>query len=218
MTTASIAWIGNKRSKEMVDALKKHYSICLVPSGKQAIEVVLKLPIQAVVLDAVALQTDGERICRKLRREFANLPLVHLHPGKKSKSDNPADILLYPPYTHRKLMYRLDRLIQAQEEDLITCGPFSMDTGTRILVAHGQEIPLNPKQAALAEVFLRHPGKTIERKDLMKQVWDTEYTGDTRTLDVHIRWLRKAIERGKTSKPRYLKTVRGVGYRLEISS
>lgn len=218
MATASIIWIGNKRSQEMINALEKHYSISQVPSGKQAIEVVRKLPIQAVVLDAVSLNTDGERICRKLRRELSNMPIVHLHPGDKAKEDNPADILLYPPYTHRKLMYRLDRLIQSQKKDLITCGPFSMDRGTRILVAHGQEIPLNPKQAALAEVFLRHPGKTIERKDLMKQVWDTEYTGDTRTLDVHIRWLRKAIEHGKANKPRYLKTVRGVGYRLEIGS
>lgn len=217
MATATIIWVGNKRSQEMVDALEKHYSLKVVPSGKQAIELALKLPIDAVVLDAVALETDGERICRKLRKNLPDTPLVHLHPGPEQAVDTPADILLCPPYTHRKLMYRLDRLVQKEEADVLCCGPFTMNMQSRILVAHGQEIPLNPKQAALAEIFMRHPGETLDRKHLMKHVWDTDYIGDTRTLDVHIRWLRQAIERGKTKKPHYLKTVRGVGYRLEIT-
>ncbi len=83
----------------------------------------------------------------------------------------------------------------------------------RTLVAHGNETQLTPKQALLVETFLRHPRETLARKRLMEAVWDTEYMGDTRTLDVHIRWIRKAMEVG--GNPRYLMTVRGVGYRLD---
>jgi DNA-binding response OmpR family regulator len=72
-----------------------------------------------------------------------------------------------------------------------------------------------PKQALLVETFFRHPGETLARKTLMEKVWNTDYIGDTRTLDVHIRWLRQAIEKDPGS-PRYLLTVRGVGYRLEM--
>jgi DNA-binding response OmpR family regulator len=74
---------------------------------------------------------------------------------------------------------------------------------------------LTPKQAVLLEVFLRHPGEILTRAFLMKQVWDTEYMGDTRTLDVHIHWVRKAIEVDYKS-PVYLRTVRRIGYRFEV--
>jgi DNA-binding response OmpR family regulator len=67
------------------------------------------------------------------------------------------------------------------------------------------------------EVFMQHPDETLDRKTLMTQVWETDYMGDTRTLDVHVRWIRKAIETDP-GKPRYLKTVRGIGYCLDLSS
>ena len=64
---------------------------------------------------------------------------------------------------------------------------------------------------------MQHPDQTLNRKTLMAQVWETDYLGDTRTLDVHVRWIRKAIE-SDPGKPRYLKTVRGIGYRLQVSA
>ncbi|MCA9909541.1 MAG: winged helix-turn-helix domain-containing protein, partial [Anaerolineae bacterium] len=82
-------------------------------------------------------------------------------------------------------------------------------------VFRDQETILTPKLSQLVEIFLRHPGQTLDRKLLMAQVWDTDYLGDTRTLDVHIRWFRRAVE-DNPSKPLYLKTVRGIGYRLEL--
>ena len=75
---------------------------------------------------------------------------------------------------------------------------------------------MTPKLVQLVETFFRHPDETLDRKMLMERVWNTSYLGDTRTLDVHVRWIRRAIE-ANPSKPRYLKTVRGVGYRLEVS-
>ncbi len=76
---------------------------------------------------------------------------------------------------------------------------------------------LTPKECKLLEVFMSNEGKVLTRKFLMKEVWETDYMGDTRTLDVHIRWLRKKIE-DDPSSPLYLRTVRGVGYRFEVQT
>ena len=72
---------------------------------------------------------------------------------------------------------------------------------------------MTPKQARLLEMFLRAPGKLLTRREIIKHVWDTDYIGDTRTLDVHISWLRRAIELDPDN-PKFLKTIRGVGYRF----
>ena len=80
--------------------------------------------------------------------------------------------------------------------------------------ANGREKRLTPKAASLLEVFLKHPEETLDRAFLMRQVWDTDYIGDTRTLDVHVRWVREAIE-PEPGKPCHILTVRGVGYRFE---
>src|SRR5262249_26377608 len=85
----------------------------------------------------------------------------------------------------------------------------------RVLFVGGQEIQLTPKQALLFEIFMQHPGEVLDRKILMEKVWQTNYLGDTRTLDVHIRWIREAIE-SNPGKPRYLRTIRGVGYCFEV--
>ncbi|MCZ7552982.1 MAG: helix-turn-helix domain-containing protein [Anaerolineales bacterium] len=78
----------------------------------------------------------------------------------------------------------------------------------------GREATLTPRLAQLLKMLLEHSGEVIERDELFRQIWHTEYTLDTRTLDVHISWLRQAIEE-EPRKPRFLKTIRGVGYRLD---
>ena len=85
----------------------------------------------------------------------------------------------------------------------------------RCAVCGKRESNLTPKQAALLEIFMRHPGEVLTRGFLMKQVWNTDYVGDTRTLEVHIHWLRKAIEEDAGS-PSLLRTVRRVGYRFSV--
>jgi DNA-binding response OmpR family regulator len=79
----------------------------------------------------------------------------------------------------------------------------------------GKKSRLTPRLVSLLRNLMEHPGVVIERAELFKQVWDTEYTADTRTLDVHVSWLREAIE-VDPRQPRFLKTIRGVGYRLDV--
>jgi DNA-binding response OmpR family regulator len=94
-------------------------------------------------------------------------------------------------------------------------GNVIFDTERRLVGYCRSRKPLTPKQGRLLDVFMRHPGQVLTRAFLMKQVWHTDYLGDTRTLDVHIRWLRKAIEENPSS-PVYLRTVRGIGYRFGL--
>lgn len=97
--------------------------------------------------------------------------------------------------------------------DPLRVGELSLHMEDRTLFKNGRREKLTPKEARLLKAFMSNGGKVLTRKYLMKEVWETDYLGDTRTLDVHIRWLRQKIE-DDPSRPRYLRTVRGVGYRF----
>ncbi len=100
---------------------------------------------------------------------------------------------------------------------LLRGGPFALDVGKQSLWAQGEAHHLTPKLTALMQLLLENPGQIVDRKAIMAHVWHTDYMGDTRTLDVHIRWLREIIE-VNPSRPQYLLTVRGAGYRLIVST
>jgi len=97
----------------------------------------------------------------------------------------------------------------------VRAGALTLDLDTRCVIKGGVEKHLTFKECALLRLFMSNGGEVITRKRLMKEVWDTDYLGDTRTLDVHICWLRKKIE-DSPSKPALLRTLRGVGYRFEV--
>lgn len=205
-----------ERTGGFSEALKKRYEVTSIPSGKEALALVKESDYAVVVLDAISMRTPGDRIARQLSEGLGTIPLIHLHPGPKDSTDTPAEVVLFMPFTARKITNVIERLLHRVSDDLVvSCGPFSINLLRRVLVANGQETALTPKLALLVETFLRNPGETLDRKLLMERVWDTSYLGDTRTLDVHIRWIRRVIEEDP-GNPRYLITVRGVGYRLDV--
>lgn len=205
-----------ERTGAFSDALKKRYDITSVPSGKQGLASIHAGDYAVAILDAISMRTPGDRLARQLKDGLGTIPLIHLHPGPKASANTPADVVLFMPFTARKITNTIERLLHPVSGDaVVTCGPFTVNLSRRILVANGQETSLTPKLALLVETFFRHPGETLDRALLMERVWDTSYLGDTRTLDVHVRWIRRAIEENPGS-PRYLKTVRGVGYRLDV--
>ncbi|MDX2163464.1 MAG: response regulator transcription factor [bacterium] len=219
MTTLIL--IERQQKASFADSLNKRYAVVSVASGKQAIAAAQTEPTAptAVILDAISMKTSGERIARQIKAEVMDTPLIHLHPGPKEAVNSPADSVLIAPLTARKLALAVARFARpapvTERDTLLNCGPFSMNLNRRTLTYNGQEMPLSPKLALLVEYFLRHPGETLDRKQLMEQIWHTDYMGDTRTLDVHIRWFRRAIE-GDPHATVSLVTVRKVGYRLEI--
>lgn len=198
-------------------ALQQKYHLQIAHSGKEGLEMAAKNRPDVIVVDAVSLRTSGVRICVRLRSVLGELPIIHIKPAEITKLDSPADILLSPPFTPRKLINRIERFATLDEQgsEVLEVGPFSLNLEKQTLTTPWNEKKLTPKLTALMEIFFRHPNQTLERKDLMQQVWKTDYMGDTRTLDVHIRWLRQIIE-PVANKKQYLKTVRGQGYRFEV--
>lgn len=203
--------------------LHKNFRLYRARSGKQALQLAQEhLPTTGqgiFIVNADSLGTTGERICRNLRDAHPHAYIVHIYPPQTTKTDATcADVVLNAPVTPRKLTNTIKRFADAgQTNSIIRCANFILDTQTRVLTAHGEEIALNPKQASLVEVFFKHPNQTLTREMLMREVWQTDYIGDTRTLSVHIRWLRNALEPDNAT-PRYLLTVRGIGYRLQITT
>jgi DNA-binding response OmpR family regulator len=166
-----------------------------------------------VIYDSGTLEQAGG--CLKLHNEYATLPIIHIYPaGSKPNPDNGATVHLTRPLSKRKLLNRVQRLLPAGEDaqKLLQAGDVTLDLGRRLVtVAAVGEYLMTPRQTELLAQFLQRPGELITRKQLMKVVWQTEYMADTRTLDVHIRWVRERIEENP-SKPRRLLTKRGKGY------
>jgi DNA-binding response OmpR family regulator len=218
LEAARVLFVGRVQTNtsSVVNTLKKHYRVIIAASGKQAISLAAKQPLQVVVLDAISMRTPGDRICHELRSALDDIPLIHLHPGPKEVIQNSADITLIQPISARKLTNAIERLLQPDDDETLVCGPFVYNQERRVLNVRGQETQLTPKQAMLVEMFFSNPYITLDRRTLMEKVWQTHYMGDTRTLDVHIRWLRELLEENP-SKPKYLLTVRGVGYCLTLN-
>ena len=125
--------------------------------------------------------------------------------------------VLQLPFTPRKVLNRVTRLLKERQGSIVKAGRLTLNLQTRC-VSYGEVIHrLTPKQADLLQVFMEHEGETLTRKALMATVWNTDYLGDTRTLDVHVRWIRERIE-DDPGHPQYLRTVRGIGYRFGIPS
>jgi len=163
-----------------------------------------------IVLDSPSLRFDSHRFCYDLRDAALETPVLMLLPrGEKTDSSEGAHAHLHYPFSAEKLFDKIDRLF-----DVLRVGDVIFKIKQRCVIRGERETHLTPRQARLLELFMRHPGEILTRAFLMKQVWETDYVGDTRTLDVHIHWVRKAIEEDPAS-PVYLRTIRRLGYRLQ---
>jgi len=219
MTPAKVLLIESDRTtvpSHSSALLKKGFALLVENTPGKAADRARATKPDVIVLDAISLHTSGLRLCRHLHKEIEDCPIVLI---TRAILPNPADVgancVLVPPFTPRKLINAVQRQLPSDEDSCIQAGPIRINTRQRKIACGGREDQVTPKEARLLEVFLRHPGILLTRKFLIKTVWDTDYTGDTRTLDVHISWLRQILEPDPSS-PIYLKTIRGQGYRLEI--
>ena len=167
-----------------------------------------------IVVDAPSLRCDASRLCDSLRDTSFGIPLLALlGPVEEVECPVTADSHLRYPIPPKRLAKHVAKLLAP----ILQVGEVIFNTERRLVGYCRTRKPLTPKQSLLLEVLMRHPEQVLTRAFLMKQVWHTSYLGDTRTLDVHIRWLRKAIEKDPGS-PVYLRTVRGIGYRFGQST
>ena len=164
------------------------------------------------------MRTSGKRICQSIRAHSHRAHIVLVTETQSTDSiekEELADVVLPLPFTLQKLMNRIRPLLPSEMKDLLQIGALQLDPIQRWVRIGNRQTSLTPRLVALLKILIEHPGEVIEREYLFRTVWDTTYTEDTRTLDVHVSWLRRAIE-DDPRNPRYLKTIRGVGYRLDI--
>ncbi len=186
-------------------------------SGREAVSWSQDHNPDLIVIDASSMRSNGVRISRRLRGILEGTPIIYCRSeGVHEDPPAAADIYLEQPFTGRKLLNRVHDLLPADpsQEEIVRYGELKYYRGKRAVDVGGQgERRLTPKLAQLLEEFLLHPGEVVTRKQLMRNVWQTDYIGDTRTLDVHIRWVRECIEKDP-SNPELLVTVRGYGFIL----
>jgi two-component system phosphate regulon response regulator PhoB len=197
--------------------VKAGFAVQSFVSGREAVSWSQDHQSDLIVLDASSMRSNGVRICKRLRGILPNTPIIHCRGQDEQEIPQAlADIYLEQPFTGRKLLNRVRDLLPADpaQEEIVHFGDLRYYRGKRsVEVGDRGEHQLTPKLALLLEEFLRRPGQVVTRKELMENVWHTSYIGDTRTLDVHIRWVRECIEEDP-SNPELLVTKRGEGFFL----
>ena len=197
------------------DLQKKGFNVGTAKSGGEAISHLDKTCPDLVVVNAASLRSSGVRICQSLRDKNEKLPIILILEGNSTVGKDSADVILNLPFTVQKLANRIKPLLPGDGKNVIQAGPIRLDAEKRRVRCLGKNAKLTPRLVALLQILMDRHGEVVEREQLFKQVWETDYTGDTRTLDVHISWLRRAIELDPLN-PKFLKTIRGVGYRLDV--
>jgi DNA-binding response OmpR family regulator len=218
MTDATILIIEGRHAEIpsfATDLQKKGFHVESAQSGKNALSRLGRISPHLVVVNAASLRSSGVRICKSLKDKNAKLPIILILEEKRNVSKDSADVLLNLPFTVQKLSNRIKPLLPGDGKNVIHVGPIHLDTERRRVRCLSKNTKLTPRLVALLNVLMDHHGEVVEREHLFKKVWETDYTGDTRTLDVHVSWLRRAIELDPL-KPKFLKTIRGVGYRLDV--
>jgi two-component system, OmpR family, response regulator len=203
---------------------KEGYAVITAGDGNTALELARREKPDLALLDIMLPGLSGLDVCRILRREMT-LPIIMLT-AKSEESDKivglelGADDYVTKPFSLKELLARLHAALRRTAmappvtAGLITVDDLNIDLARHQVSRQGQPLELSPKEFALLAFLAQNRGQVFSRDYLLQKIWGYDYSGDTRTVDVHMRWLRQKIET-TPGEPRYLITVRGSGYRFE---
>jgi len=197
------------------DLQKKGFDVVLAQNGSEAVSQLKQTNPSLVIVNAPSLRSTGIRICLSIRKKDAKIPIILIVEKEKEVDKELVDSILSLPFTVQKLVNRIKALMPGDGNNVVSVGPIRLDLENRRVRSLGKNTKLTPRLITLLQILMDKHGEVVEREALFKKAWDTNYTGDTRTLDVHISWLRRAIELDPNN-PKFLKTIRGVGYRLDV--
>ena len=201
---------------------REGYRVLTASDGEKAINLARAERPDLMVLDLMLPAVDGLEVCRILRREMS-VPILMLtaradEVDKVVGLEIGADDYVTKPFSTRELMARiralLRRTVTAPDEEVLTSGDLRIDMKRREVTRGGGAVELKPKEMELLIYFMRNKGRAFTREQLLREVWGYDFYGDSRTVDVHVSWLRQKIE-DQSGKPVRILTVRGVGYRFE---
>jgi two-component system response regulator RegX3 len=199
------------------------YVVAQAADGRAALTRVRTVQPDLVLLDLMLPELSGLEVARQIRAE-SSIPIVMLT-ARDSEVDKVvglelgADDYVTKPFSLRELSARIRAVLRRGEvtgaplPPLVELGPVKVDLAGHRVMRDGVEVPVKPKVFELLAFLLRHPGQVVTRDQLLERVWGYDYLGETRTVDVHVHWLRSAIEQEPTN-PTLIQTVRGVGYVL----
>jgi DNA-binding response OmpR family regulator len=214
-----ILWTGKRRADipSFVPNLEeKGYKVTFVSTGKDALDHLTTKKPDVMVIDAASMRTTGSRICKTVSAKYPSIPLILINsPDNLPSNEIVADIQLVHPFTIRKLENRIIPFAPSDGNEILKLGPIQLDLDLQVIRCNNNEEHITPRMAALLKMLIDKQGQVVERETLFKKIWKTDYIEDTRSLDVHINWLRKIIEKDPKD-PKLLLTMRGKGYKLDI--
>jgi two-component system response regulator RegX3 len=204
---------------------KEGFEVSLAATGTAALTEFDRTGADIVLLDLMLPEMPGTEVCRQLRQR-SNVPIIMVT-ARDSEIDKVvgleigADDYVTKPYSPRELVARIRAVLRRKSSEAaehagatLSAGPVRMDVERHVVTVDGAAVQLPLKEFELLELLLRNAGRVLTRGQLIDRVWGADYVGDTKTLDVHVKRLRSKIE-PEPSTPRYLVTVRGLGYKFE---
>ncbi|HEX6230279.1 MAG TPA: response regulator transcription factor [Actinomycetota bacterium] len=204
---------------------REGYGVSVAADGRRALERFRAEQPSLVILDLMLPGMSGLDVCREIRAD-SNVPII-IVTAKDSEADKVAglelgaDDYVTKPFSVRELVSRVRANLRRVEpfapapdrEEVLAGGPVQMDVSRHEVSVRGEAVPMPPKEFELLEAFLRRKGRLLTREFLIEEVWGPDYFGDTRTLDVHVKRLRRKLEEDP-HHPAHLLTVRGLGYKF----
>ncbi len=208
--------------------IREGYSVTWSADGEDALKQASSKNPDLVILDLMLPKLDGFDVCRRIRKE-RDVPILILS-ARDDETDKVvglelgADDYVTKPFGLKELLARVRAMIRRSEmrqsepdapgDTSLVAGDLTVDTESHTVVVGDRQVGLTPKEFDVLVHLMRNRGRVVTRDMLLDRIWGYEFDGDTRTIDVHIRWLRSKIE-VRPDKPSRIITVRGVGYRFE---
>lgn len=203
---------------------KEGYDVLEAEDGNKAIDAFKSHPIDLILLDLMLPGISGNEVCRTIRAE-SQVPIIMVT-AKDTEIDKVvgleigADDYVTKPYSTRELLARMKAVLrrgsepQISESGILRAGPVVMDLDRHTVTVNGEQIQMPLKEFELLELLIENVNRVLTRGQIIDRVWGSNYFGDTKTLDVHVKRVRSKIEEDP-SRPRHLLTVRGLGYKFE---